>query len=100
MYADQASGLGPEVALFNGNLYGEGHPGYPTSDASHEKWINHLVQWDEDGRPGGKPPGVGDAAPPLTEFSEAEAGYDLWAPRYLLRPEVCISKTLFYLFKV
>jgi len=89
MYADQPSGLGPEVAMFHGNLHGEGLPGYPSSDASHEVWFRHLEEWEEDGRPGGKPPGVGDAGSPLIHGSKEDADYILFAPSYLLRPEVC-----------
>ena len=89
MYADQPSGLGPEIVLFDGVLHGEGHPGYPTSDFSEEKWMWHIERWEQNGRPGGKPPGVGDAGQPLNDHEDVKMDYEIWTSDYLLRPEVC-----------
>jgi hypothetical protein len=91
MYADQPSGLGAEMVLFDGKNYGEGYEGYPITDYEEDKWMWHLEKWERDGRPGGKPPGVGNAGPPVASSGDVKLDYTLWTSSYLLRPEVCIS---------
>jgi len=79
MYADQASGLGPDVATM------DAWPG----NWREGKWIYHVEVWQRAGMPGNKPPGVGGLAPP------AEAGetkdYHIKTDTYLSRPEVHLS---------
>jgi mannosyl-oligosaccharide alpha-1,2-mannosidase len=89
MYADQPSGLGAEIVLFDGNTPGESNP---VVDYEQEKWTWHLEKWEKSGKPGGKPPGVGNAGPPLTDNENVKMDYTLWTSSYLLRPEVSCFK--------
>lgn len=82
MYADQPSGLGAEIVLFDSRA------GHPVTDYEEEKWTWHLKKWEKEGRPGGKPPGVGNAGPPLASAGDVKMDYTLWTSSYLLRPEV------------
>ena len=69
-YADTRTGLRPERVHFN---------------AVGRKWVEVVKEWEEGGREGGKPPGVGQA----TVVGEGEnKEYTASDPRYLLRPEV------------
>lgn len=90
MYADQPSGLGAEIVLFDSNTSGD-HPGHGAAGYEHEKWMWHLDNWEKKGRPGGKPPGVGNAASPLASQGDVKMDYTLWTSSYLLRPEVSSS---------
>jgi hypothetical protein len=86
MYADQPSGLGGEIVLFDS---GDPEQGSSTSaNAPKDRWMDQFLQWEKDGRPQGQPPGVANAGPPLTPGSGAAADYMLYEPTYLLRPEV------------
>ena len=76
MYADQASGLGPELARM------DPWPG----DWKAGKWIDHVEEWQRAGQPGGKPPGVGELAPPVKPGEKKD--YQLEVGTYLSRPEV------------
>lgn len=79
MYADQPSGLGPEIVTFDNDY---------TIDTSQQKWFYHLDKWKEAGRPTSKPPGIEDADQPLSKGSDRSRDYSLTDGRYLLRPEV------------
>ena len=71
-YADQQSGLGTEIAQFEG---------------SSRKWIEVYEEWEKSDAPGkgAYPPGVnGGDLKPTTE----ERGYHNRDGEYLLRPEV------------
>lgn len=92
MYADQPSGLGAEMVLFDAG--GEEAAGYP-AEYEQEKWKVHLEKWEKDGRPGGKPPGVGNAGPPVASDGDVKLDYTLWTSSYLLRPEVSSSRHKF-----
>ena len=76
MYADQASGLGPELARM------DGWPG----DWRKGRWIDHVDAWQRSGSPGGKPPGVKDLSPPVKSGQQKD--YHLDVSTYLSRPEV------------
>jgi hypothetical protein len=76
MYVDQASGLGPELAMM------DMWPG----DWREGRWMNHVDTWQNLGRPGGKPPGVNDPAPPAK--ADERRDYQLRVATYLSRPEV------------
>ena len=77
MYADQESGLGPELARMD-QWPGNWRDG---------RWIEHVEEWQRTGGPGDKPPGVRDLAPP-TKAGEPK-DYFLQVGTYLSRPEVC-----------
>ena len=70
-YADTATGLGPEIVIFQGSAMGK-------------RWIYELEEWDLAGSRG-VPPGVRDAVPVAPGYSTE---YDVRDSRYLLRPEV------------
>ncbi|KAF7798520.1 hypothetical protein EIP86_009741 [Pleurotus ostreatoroseus] len=72
-YADSVTGLGPERVHF---------------PASGAKWVDEIASWEEQGRPGGAPPGVNDAVP-VTDDAAKE--YKASDARYLLRPETLES---------
>jgi mannosyl-oligosaccharide alpha-1,2-mannosidase len=76
MYADQASGLGPELAVMDV---------WP-DDWRKGRWIDHVDEWQRAGKPGGKPPGVLDPAPPVKAGERKD--YYLRVGTYLSRPEV------------
>jgi hypothetical protein len=76
MYADQASGLGPELVRM------DAWPG----DWRGGRWIDHVEEWQRGGSPGGKPPGVRDLAPPVQAGEPRD--YFLQVGTYLSRPEV------------
>lgn len=76
MYADQASGLGPELVRM------DAWPG----DWKEGLWIEHVEAWQRAGSPGGKPPGVRDLSPPVTAREPKDYRIDVSA--YLSRPEV------------
>jgi hypothetical protein len=80
MYADQASGLGPELAIM------DTWPG----DWRDGRWMKHVEEWQRAGKPGGKPPGVKDLAPPVKDGERRD--YRLRVATYLSRPEVCIHR--------
>jgi mannosyl-oligosaccharide alpha-1,2-mannosidase len=73
-YADQASGLGPDEMTMRHEP--------PFAGA---KWTAQLAEWEAAGRPGGVPPGLGNATP---ERSAAARDYNAYKTSYLLRPEV------------
>jgi mannosyl-oligosaccharide alpha-1,2-mannosidase len=79
MYADQESGLGPDIAKM------DAWPG----DWRAGKWIDHVDVWERAGRPGNKPPGVNDLAPPA-KFGKTK-DYQIQSDSYLSRPEVHVS---------
>jgi mannosyl-oligosaccharide alpha-1,2-mannosidase len=79
MYADQASGLGPELARM------DGWPG----DWRKGRWIDHVDAWQRSGSPGGKPPGVKDLSPPVKSGQQKD--YHLDVSTYLSRPETLES---------
>jgi mannosyl-oligosaccharide alpha-1,2-mannosidase len=86
MYADQESGLGPELARM------DAWPG----DWRAGKWIDHVEEWQRAGGPGDKPPGVGNLAPPAKTGEMKD--YHLEVGKYLSRPEVrfyCLFCPLF-----
>jgi len=76
MYADQESGLGPELARM------DMWPG----DWRKGRWIDHVEEWQRAGKPGDKPPGVRDLAPPVKAGEKKD--YHLEVGTYLSRPEV------------
>jgi mannosyl-oligosaccharide alpha-1,2-mannosidase len=79
MYADQESGLGPDVAKM------DAWPG----DWKAGKWIDHVDVWQRAGRPGHKPPGVSNLAPPVKSGKTKD--YQIQSNIYLSRPEVRVS---------
>lgn len=85
MYADQESGLGPDIARM------DAWPG----DWRDGRWIDHVEEWQRAGKLGNKPPGVSDLAPPAKGGTNKD--YQLDVDTYLLRPEVHAS---FYSFVI
>ncbi|EJD35550.1 seven-hairpin glycosidase [Auricularia subglabra TFB-10046 SS5] len=86
MYADQASGLGPELAGFRA---------WP-EDWRKGRWMAHVDEWRRVGSPGGKPPGVGNLAPPVK--NGANKDYDIRVGSYLSRPET--MESMYVLWRV
>lgn len=78
-YADQLSGLGPDIMTM------------VHYNAKEGRWMEHVEKWEEQGRPGGIPPGLAEA--PL-EQSDSRKDYKASRNTYLLRPEV-IHSTVF-----
>jgi mannosyl-oligosaccharide alpha-1,2-mannosidase len=76
MYADQPSGLRPEIAVMDK---------WPGS-WQEGRWIEHVREWNRVGQPGGKPPGVKDLAPPVKDKERKD--YRIDSGTYLPRPEV------------
>lgn len=93
MYADQPSGLGPEIAMFDG--WKTDASAASNDHWKQERWMTHVERWEQEGRIGGKPPGVGNAGLPLElEESNSEnyrmTDYKIYTSSYLLRPEVSV----------
>ncbi|KAH7107963.1 seven-hairpin glycosidase [Auriculariales sp. MPI-PUGE-AT-0066] len=83
MYADQASGLAPELAVMQG---------WP-DDWRKGKWLPHVEEWRRIGSPGGKPPGVGNLAAP---WKSGTRDYDIRVNSYLSRPETMESQYIMW----
>ncbi|KAF8509918.1 glycoside hydrolase [Gautieria morchelliformis] len=97
MYADRPSGLGPEIVVFDSWARTGTEAPPPSQDWKRELWMEHVHAWEQGGRQGGKPPGVGNAGMPLG-FDE-DAGpldYSISMPSYLLRPETLESMFILY----
>lgn len=73
-YADQPTGLGPDVMLMKAFPHPE-----------NGSWVNVLERWEQDGKPGGVPPGLGEYEP---EHRSGFQDYSAQKTSYLLRPEV------------
>ncbi|KAF8582066.1 glycoside hydrolase family 47 protein [Ramaria rubella] len=86
LYADQPSGLGPEIITFESR----------GSDWQQEKWMNHVRRWKEEGKKDGKPPGVANAGMPVKVSEGAQTDYIAHTPSYLLRPETLESMFVLY----
>ena len=92
MYADQVTGLGPEIVIMHHAAPQRGHPkSFKMDDGS---WINALERWRKS-RKGGFPPGVRPKVPMVMADTSGiqtpqneERGYAMRRPDYLLRPEV------------
>jgi mannosyl-oligosaccharide alpha-1,2-mannosidase len=76
MYADQATGLGPDVVRMHSN-----------SEGRNERWIDALERWEKDHQrtKHDVPPGLKEVEP---ERDPDKKDYYLTSPSYLLRPEV------------
>ena len=85
MYGESASGLGPEVAQFNSAYLA----GVPISKIFTQRWMSYVRNWEAEGSPGGKPPGVAHLAELVMSGSGVDRDYGTRAASYLLRPEVC-----------
>jgi len=68
--------------------------GWP-EDWRKGRWIDHVEAWQAAGRPGGKPPGVRDLAPPVKSGEKTD--YYIESNTYLSRPETLES--LFVLWR-
>lgn len=69
-YADQKTGLGPDGVRF---------------DEGGTRWVDELREWEEEGRAGGVPPGLGEVLP---EHDVEKRDYQHSSSVYILRPEV------------
>ncbi|KAF7969462.1 hypothetical protein HWV62_27311 [Athelia sp. TMB] len=78
-YADQATGLGPDEMHFD--IW----PGAGGIKAG--LWKTHLKEWEEAGRPGGVPPGLGE----VPAMPAGGRDYTARKTSYLLRPETLES---------
>ncbi|KAJ7173562.1 glycoside hydrolase [Mycena filopes] len=80
-YADSATGLGPDEMWMT----------RPEGQTTSGKWSTLVEEWDQAGRPGGTPPGLG----PFKVEKQADGrDYGMYQSTYLLRPEAVES---FYL---
>ncbi|TFK26236.1 mannosyl-oligosaccharide alpha-1,2-mannosidase [Coprinopsis marcescibilis] len=79
-YADTKSGLGPDVILMK--------PFGTAGDQSSSRWVDHVDQWQNRGKPGGRPPGTLDAVP---EPDPTKREWTAVKSTYLLRPETIES---------
>ncbi|KIJ46884.1 glycoside hydrolase family 47 protein [Sphaerobolus stellatus SS14] len=91
MYGESPSGLGPEEAIFD----------YPPTDHSSSssarrdmRWMHNLQEWEQNGSPGGKPPGVANLASLMTNINHRD--YRVRTSSYLLRPETIESMYLMW----
>ncbi|KAI0796069.1 glycoside hydrolase [Abortiporus biennis] len=88
LYADHPSGLAPDEVFF------DRAPASGDDSTSKEfkegRWLEHLRDWEQKGKPGGIPPGLADAPPVVNERRD----YNTRKSSYLLRPETVES---FYL---
>jgi mannosyl-oligosaccharide alpha-1,2-mannosidase len=82
MYADQATGLGPDEVQMQ-VWYG--------GDAKAGRWVDHVDDWETEGGGADSPPGL-DEVPPEQEPESRD--YSPRKPGYLLRPEVSLSYAL------
>lgn len=88
MYADQETGLGPEIARMNKAEDGK----------NGLLWIDAVREWEGAGKPLGKPPGVGVLAEPMPGVqNSSERDYTITDARYQLRPEVRVISFLYKL---
>ena len=97
MYADQPSGLGAEIVTFYGwESDGEQWPKQSAEDWKQQRWMEHVKRWEQNGRTGGKPPGVGNPGLPMKIEDGLPMDYMLHTSSYLLRPEVCIHTKIYF----
>jgi len=83
MYGESPSGLGAEEVRFDAGKF------IRIGDSTtEERWIHAINAWDDSGSPGGKPPGVGQLAPLLSNSSVKTRDYSIKYSAYFLRPEV------------
>jgi mannosyl-oligosaccharide alpha-1,2-mannosidase len=73
-YADQATGLGPDVVQMHSK-----------SPGRNERWIDALEKWEQDHHPRTDPPGLKEVEP---ERDPDKRDYSNTSPTHLLRPEV------------
>jgi mannosyl-oligosaccharide alpha-1,2-mannosidase len=81
MYGESVSGLGPEEALF-------ASAGLPVTKTFTERWMSHVRNWEAEGSPEDKPPGVANLAKLVMKGSGVARDYATRRGQYLLRPEV------------
>jgi len=81
-YADSATGLGPDEMLM------EPWPKAGAGPVNTSRWVEHVAQWERDGRPTARPPGAG---PILPESDQARRDWTIQKDGYLLRPETIES---------
>jgi len=86
LYADQATGVGPEEVVFQPY----------DSDASGDdkwesgRWTNHVNEWIDQGKPKGKLKGVHNLSSPRRGRGDLPLDYEYKRPQYFMRPEVCL----------
>lgn len=80
LYADQATGLGPEEVRFT--------PYGGEDDYQSGRWIHHLKDWELGGRKTPWPPGVGPAQPSSGPPGATSKEYSYNNGAWYLRPEV------------
>ena len=88
LYADQATGIGPEEVVFE--------PYDSDSSDSDEwesgRWINHVNEWLDEGKPEGKLKGVHNLSPPRRGRVDLPLDYGYKRPEYFMRPEVSLFR--------
>ena len=85
LYADQATGVGPDEVVFE--PYGPGSDEWESG-----RWIDHMNEWIEQGKPEGKLKGVHNLAQPRRGNTDLPLDYKYQDSRYLMRPEVCLVR--------
>jgi len=79
LYADQATGVGPDEVVFQP---------YDPNEWESGRWINHASEWIALGKPEGKLKGVHKLSPPRRGKLDLPLDYEYTKPIYLMRPEV------------
>jgi len=90
MYGESESGLGPEEAEFHSRFM----KGVPKTKTWEERWIRSVWKWEDEGSPGGKPPGVAHLSGLIMKDSKesgAKRDYIIRTAHYYLRPETIES---------
>ena len=84
LYADQATGVGPDIVTFGPYSTDE----YNIDDWESGRWINHVNEWFDRGKPKGQLKGVHNLSPPRRGELDLPLDYEHHDTRYLMRPEV------------
>ena len=84
LYADQATGIGPDEVVFQPYSYDE----TGTYEWESGRWINHVDEWIRLGKPAGALKGVHNLSPPRRGKLDLPLDYEYRRTEYLMRPEV------------
>ena len=87
LYADQATGVGPDQVVFQ--PYGSDESGSDKWESG--RWVNHMSEWIAKGKPKGKLKGVHKLSLPRRGRLDLPLDYEYQTPLYLMRPEVRVS---------
>ena len=89
LYADQATGVGPDEVVFEPYNSDESD----SDEWESGRWINHVNEWLDEGKPEGKLKGVHNLSPPRRGNLDLPLDYRYKRPEYFMRPEVCLIRS-------